>query len=377
MPSSYCASSLDPIAPWHGDEPLLAPTCAEVLLCLVRWVRGQTGDGFLDASRLPECYSTQVQGGYSGSTPRTPSYTDRIMLHSLPDMAARAQILAYDSCDVITGSDHRPVAARMHMLVDRRVRGFGLGQPTPANRTRGTRSIGRGGSQGGEEVQARSLRSGSFSGAGEGEVEGAGGAEAALPPMCLPRLAAPASLSSGPRGVAHYEGPVAVWQVTLSRLVFTWQGTVVDAPEVSELMCLFPLPTEDPWASDRKSVALDEVRDIERKGRTWGPIGHVVVLSRLEWCLCDVWLQSLLPLLRSKSLRASSVGSAVASHVSGPSLDNVHRLAYPPTPCTEDSAVTIQALVAPAFCRHLLIKFLDAKVCTTPARRCQNRKPLV
>ncbi len=42
-------------------------------------------------------------------TPRVPSYTDRILVHSLKDREPGLKLNAYESCECVTGSDHKPV----------------------------------------------------------------------------------------------------------------------------------------------------------------------------------------------------------------------------------------------------------------------------
>lgn len=53
---------------------------------------------------------------------RVPSYTDRILFHSLPGVRAKVHLLHYGMCDQILGSDHRPVSAAFGLLVNRKVR---------------------------------------------------------------------------------------------------------------------------------------------------------------------------------------------------------------------------------------------------------------
>lgn len=57
-----------------------------------------------------------------GDGERVPSYTDRILFHSLPDVRAQLQLLAYQMCDSLRGSDHRPVSAAFRLAVNREVR---------------------------------------------------------------------------------------------------------------------------------------------------------------------------------------------------------------------------------------------------------------
>jgi len=56
-------------------------------------------------------------GGGKASSKRTPSYTDRILSHSLPGRADRLSWRHYDIADAVRLSDHRPVAATLEMLV--------------------------------------------------------------------------------------------------------------------------------------------------------------------------------------------------------------------------------------------------------------------
>eukprot|EP01038_Epipyxis_sp_PR26KG_P012324 gene12324-16529_t len=49
---------------------------------------------------------------------RPPSYTDRILIHSLSDRKDRLTVQAYDICDVVRCSDHRPVSMAILMEVN-------------------------------------------------------------------------------------------------------------------------------------------------------------------------------------------------------------------------------------------------------------------
>ena len=61
--------------------------------------------------------STSALGG-GGGTPRTPSWTDRVLTHSLPGKAPLLRWRQYDLADDVGLSDHRPVAAHLTLLVD-------------------------------------------------------------------------------------------------------------------------------------------------------------------------------------------------------------------------------------------------------------------
>lgn len=60
---------------------------------------------------------------------------------------------------------------------------------------------------------------------------------------------------------------------TLELSTFTFldqwhQATVVDAPEVEEVLCLFPLLSEDPFATDRKvRTEGEKIKPGARKGK--------------------------------------------------------------------------------------------------------------
>jgi len=50
-----------------------------------------------------------------------PSYTDRILFHSLADVRTSLSLLAYEMCDAVTGSDHRPVSAAFALKLNKKV----------------------------------------------------------------------------------------------------------------------------------------------------------------------------------------------------------------------------------------------------------------
>lgn len=52
------------------------------------------------------------------SSHRTPSYTDRVLFHSLEDKEDRLRLLAYDMCETVYGSDHKPICAAFEVTVD-------------------------------------------------------------------------------------------------------------------------------------------------------------------------------------------------------------------------------------------------------------------
>jgi len=52
------------------------------------------------------------------SSYHTPSYTDRILYYSMEDRAPLLNLLAYDMCENVHGSDHKPICAAFELLVD-------------------------------------------------------------------------------------------------------------------------------------------------------------------------------------------------------------------------------------------------------------------
>ncbi|CAH0475761.1 unnamed protein product [Peronospora belbahrii] len=64
---------------------------------------------------LMKCYTTVVEGHGK----RVPSYTDRILFFSQPDMRHRLRCAVYASCEEVSCSDHKPVLAAFQALVNR------------------------------------------------------------------------------------------------------------------------------------------------------------------------------------------------------------------------------------------------------------------
>jgi hypothetical protein len=52
---------------------------------------------------------------------RPPSYTDRIVFHSLPDRASRLAVQSYDVCEEMVVSDHRPVSSALTLTVNNNI----------------------------------------------------------------------------------------------------------------------------------------------------------------------------------------------------------------------------------------------------------------
>lgn len=69
---------------------------------------------------LRSSYSTYKKEKGGGGV-RVPSYTDRVLYHSLPDSRHHLHLLHYTLCDAVTGSDHRPVSAAFALHVNRKV----------------------------------------------------------------------------------------------------------------------------------------------------------------------------------------------------------------------------------------------------------------
>ncbi|TMW56375.1 hypothetical protein Poli38472_006385 [Pythium oligandrum] len=70
------------------------------------------------AEDLGEFYTTELDGRGQ----RVPSYTDRILHYSLPDVRSRMHCLTYTSTEEAMCSDHKPVSGFFYVAVDRKVR---------------------------------------------------------------------------------------------------------------------------------------------------------------------------------------------------------------------------------------------------------------
>ncbi|CAK4862576.1 unnamed protein product [Aphanomyces euteiches] len=66
--------------------------------------------------QVAQVYTTVVNKGET----RVPSYTDRILFHSLPGLRDRLACVQYTSAECILTSDHKPVSCIFHALVDKR-----------------------------------------------------------------------------------------------------------------------------------------------------------------------------------------------------------------------------------------------------------------
>jgi len=90
-----------------------------------RWRRGGCAGDFSDAKRMADAYVLVKKGDGE----RVPSYTDRILFHSLSDVRCYLRLIAYRMCEHVRGSDHRPVSAAFQLTVNRRRIGFRLDSP--------------------------------------------------------------------------------------------------------------------------------------------------------------------------------------------------------------------------------------------------------
>jgi hypothetical protein len=66
---------------------------------------------------IPTNSSNNILIKSSKSKLRPPSYTDRILYHSLKDKEGKLTSIAYETCDDIRGSDHRPVSMSFNLEV--------------------------------------------------------------------------------------------------------------------------------------------------------------------------------------------------------------------------------------------------------------------
>lgn len=72
-----------------------------------------------DLEQLSSCFVTRLESKEEGElgVERTPSFTDRILWHSLPDMTDACKCEEYGSCERVTGSDHKPVFASIRLTL--------------------------------------------------------------------------------------------------------------------------------------------------------------------------------------------------------------------------------------------------------------------
>ncbi|KAJ0411471.1 hypothetical protein ATCC90586_008520 [Pythium insidiosum] len=84
-----------------------------------RRIRGRSlpsaRDSALSVAELSEFYTTALDGRGE----RVPSYTDRILHYSQPDMRTKLRCSLYTAVERVTCSDHKPVAAVFHTVIDR------------------------------------------------------------------------------------------------------------------------------------------------------------------------------------------------------------------------------------------------------------------
>lgn len=71
----------------------------------------------LDVSRLTEVEVQQERQKIAAKKLRPPSYTDRVLIHSLPDRHDRLTVQSYDFCDQLRVSDHRAVSMTVRLEV--------------------------------------------------------------------------------------------------------------------------------------------------------------------------------------------------------------------------------------------------------------------
>lgn len=76
-----------------------------------------------------------------GAGARVPSYTDRILFSSQSDMASRLKCSLYTSCEDVKCSDHKPVVAIFHALVNRELLPMPKRPPLPPRKWRRMQNI--------------------------------------------------------------------------------------------------------------------------------------------------------------------------------------------------------------------------------------------
>lgn len=84
-----------------------------------RGAEGDCGD-YTDTARVSGAFTTQIaaEGEAQATGVRPPSYTDRILAHSLEDRTGFLRRGPYELCDAVRGSDHRPVSQAFFLKVN-------------------------------------------------------------------------------------------------------------------------------------------------------------------------------------------------------------------------------------------------------------------
>jgi hypothetical protein len=195
----------------------------------------------------------------STTSPRTPSYTDRILTHSLPGKGANLRWRHYDMMDGVALSDHRPVCAHLNLLVDADCRGFRT--PAPS----------RGVSSPKAEGSVRFLGSG--------------------PPA---------------KETVVEKEDLALFTIVLAHPHVTLKGgskfmTSLSATTTHEATILFPLVSEDPLAAERKASSLEEVMPGAGGARPAGQ-SSTSSLSHHGWSSFPVQLKTVASLRFSEHL---------------------------------------------------------------------------
>ncbi len=84
-----------------------------------RRVRGASPGDYSDVEHVKSCYTLSVPRGKEGETaPRTPSWCDRVLLHSTDGQRRKIRCTSYRLCDALLPSDHVPVSATYELSVD-------------------------------------------------------------------------------------------------------------------------------------------------------------------------------------------------------------------------------------------------------------------
>jgi hypothetical protein len=198
-----------------------------------RGEEGECGD-YTDTAKVSGAFTTQLAGEGEEETTglRPPSYTDRILFHSVEDKEDYLRKGPYELCDAVKGSDHRPVSQSFFLKVNSALWGAAsIGDLIPMKLTLDGLRV---------EFNAAPLPSLFESAEVEGGEEGRAGGE---------------------RGVAG--ALVGVWKVgangggNSSSSSSSRSGPkVYREVDIDTMTVLFPLPAEDPLTHQRKAAEL-------------------------------------------------------------------------------------------------------------------------
>ena len=202
-----------------------------------RGEEGECGD-YTDTAKVSGAFTTQIAGEGEAETTglRPPSYTDRILFHSVEDKEDYLRKGPYELCDAVRGSDHRPVSQSFFLKINSALWGAAsIGDLIPMKLTLD-----------GFKIEFSSAPLPGLFESGEGENGGAGGGgeegggEGGMAGAIAGVLKQPPwKIANGGGSSSSGRGPKVYREV-----------------DIDTITVLFPLPAEDPLTHQRKAAEL-------------------------------------------------------------------------------------------------------------------------